>query len=71
METTTLILGRVGDENIRRARELLEEQPGVARVLARADKGEVYVRHSAARAPREHLLERLESEGLDARVKGT
>lgn len=70
METTTLILERRGDETTaRRVREVLDGEPGVARVLARGDQGAVYVRHSAARAPRRHLLARLEDEGIAVRIK--
>lgn len=70
METTTLRLERAGDEETaRRVREVLEGEPGVARVLVRGDRGEVYVRHSAARAPRRHLIARLEAEGLGVRIR--
>ncbi|HEX7118743.1 MAG TPA: hypothetical protein VF212_08150 [Longimicrobiales bacterium] len=71
MTTTTLVLERRGDdETAQRVREVLDGETGVARVLTRADRGEVYVRHSAAKAPRHRLLSRLEDEGLAVRVKG-
>ncbi|HEX6940062.1 MAG TPA: hypothetical protein VF158_11675 [Longimicrobiales bacterium] len=71
MDTTTLVLDRRGDEETaRRIREVLDGEDGVARVLTRSDRGEVYVRHSAARAPRRRLLARLEAEGVHVRVKG-
>lgn len=72
MKTTTLVLNQAGDEEVfRRAGEVLESDPGVARVLVRADRGKVYVRHSAARASRGYLLGRLREEGIDARVDGS
>lgn len=70
METTTLLLDQVRDqETAERVRKLLDEEKGVARVLVRPDRGEVYIKHSRAKAPRERLLERLSAEGLHAQVK--
>ncbi|HEX7051043.1 MAG TPA: hypothetical protein VF188_12620 [Longimicrobiales bacterium] len=69
METTTLVLGREEKkETAERVRQALDGEPGVMRVLARPDRRAVYVRHSAARAPRHRLLERLEGEGISVRI---
>ena len=52
-----------------RIKTMLEKERGVARVLVREDRGEIYVRHSRAKAPRHRLLERLTEAGLDLQVK--
>lgn len=70
METTTFRLEKLKDADTgEKVRQLLEGSPGVKRVLVRQERGEVYVKHSAAQAPRHQLLERLEGEGYRARVK--
>lgn len=70
METTTFVLTELDDpERAQGVRSMLDDEPGVARVLVRADRGEVYVKHSAAKAPRRRLLDRLREEGFSASVK--
>lgn len=69
METTTLVLRLDDPDRARELRALLDEEPGVARVLVRPDRGEVYVKHSSHKAPRSRLLERLRDEGYPVRVK--
>lgn len=72
MESTTLVVRQLKDwDTAERIRRLLDGEQGVARVLVRPDRGEVYVKHSRARAPRHRLLERLEGEGYEARLKGS
>lgn len=70
METTTLILHSSGDrDSVRRARDVLAGEPGVHRVLVDPDRGEIFVRHSRAKAPRARILEHLEDAGLNASIK--
>lgn len=69
MDTTTFTVEDMTDaERADAVRRLLRDEPGVARVLARPDRGQVYVKHSRAKAPRARLLERLEEEGYTARI---
>ncbi|MFW6078249.1 MAG: hypothetical protein ACODAE_01425 [Gemmatimonadota bacterium] len=70
MDTTTFVLEQLdADDRAESVRRLLDDEPGVARVLVRPDRAEIYVRHSAAKAPRNRLLERLRDEGYVARIK--
>lgn len=70
MDTTTFVLEQIEDpERAESVRSMLDEEPGVARVLVSAEKGELYVKHSAAKAPRDRLLQRLRDEGYSAKVK--
>ena len=52
-----------------RIKTMLKEEQGVARVLVREDRGEIYVRHSRAKAPRHRLLGLLTEAGLALQVK--
>jgi hypothetical protein len=70
METTTLVIEELRDtETGERIRELLDREDGVARVLVRPDRAEVYIKHSSHIAPRPRLLERLREAGFKARQK--
>lgn len=70
METTTFILPELDDADAAdTVRKVLDRTYGVARVLSRPGRREIYVKHSAAKAPRRKLLELLEGEGHTARVK--
>lgn len=71
METTTLQGDQLRDaESAERIRRTLEGEFGIARVLARPDRGEVYVKHSAAKMPRKRLVERVAEEGVTVQIKG-
>jgi len=71
MQTTTLILDASHDAEPTgaRAQELLESRQGVHRVLVRPERRAIYVRHSAAKAPRHALIAHLAEEGIRVTVR--